>query len=127
MTRRRSWRLLGEGHDRAILHTGHWKFLIFRVAHASDKAGPRLARCPGRVSGSALSSPVVPSRYLRSERLPMASEYDEHIANLRRVNDLLQQALQQVQALLRQVELENRESVQDNEPVEGAPASPPSA
>jgi hypothetical protein len=57
----------------------------------------------------------------------MASEYDEHIANLRRVNDLLQQALQQVQALLRQVELENRESVQDNEPVEGAPASPPSA
>jgi predicted ribosome quality control (RQC) complex YloA/Tae2 family protein len=57
----------------------------------------------------------------------MASEYDEHIANLRRVNDLLQQALQQVQALLRQVELENRESVQENETVEGAPASPPSA
>ncbi len=57
----------------------------------------------------------------------MASECDERIANLKRVNDLLQQALQQTQALLRQVELENRKSQQDNDPDGVTPASPPSA
>ncbi len=57
----------------------------------------------------------------------MTNEHDDRISNLRRVNDLLQQALQQTQALLRQAELENRESGQDNEPDKITPAVPPSA
>ncbi len=57
----------------------------------------------------------------------MTNEHDDRIANLRRVNDLLQQALQQTRALLRQAELENRESGQDNDPDKVTPAVPPSA
>jgi signal transduction histidine kinase len=57
----------------------------------------------------------------------MASKYDESIASLTRVNDLLRQALNQVQALLEQLEPKARETGQDNHLDEASPASPPSA
>jgi hypothetical protein len=47
---------------------------------------------------------------------------DEEIANVRRVNELLSQALEQCQKLLTELENASRKSDQDNEPP--GPASP---
>jgi hypothetical protein len=52
---------------------------------------------------------------------------DDEIAKLRRVKELLKQALELVQTTLKDAEEHRRETGQDNEPPDATQVSPPSA